>query len=152
MSKRRPARRASELPRIGRRPPQYRFVLNPYVDARFTTCPDCNRKMGQRKLPLVIHVEPMNPVALNKTCRYCKHCDLLIAHRDEIEALLSQLFPDRPGPWRPNDYLVLGTMDRAAWRQSLDTSFTTRELVEYLHDFQQVLTIQVTGGWGRWDS
>jgi len=23
-----------------------------------------------RKLPLVIHVEPLNPVALNKSCRY----------------------------------------------------------------------------------
>ena len=25
----------------------------------------------ERKFPLVIHVEPQNPVAINKTCRYC---------------------------------------------------------------------------------
>ena len=39
-----------------------------------------------------IHVDPMNPVALNYTCRYCPDCDLLIAHQDQIEELLAVIF------------------------------------------------------------
>ena len=36
----------------------------------------------------MIHIDPDHLIALNKTCRYCTRCDLLIAHRDEIEAEL----------------------------------------------------------------
>ena len=63
--------------RLGKQPPRYRFFLNPYTDARFMKCPQCLAKTRQRKLPLVIHIEPLQLVALNKTCRYCPHCDLL---------------------------------------------------------------------------
>src|SRR6266700_5615395 len=82
------ARASQSGPRRGKQPPRYRFFLNPYTDVRFTTCPQCRGKTSQRKLPLVIHIDPMQLVALNKTCRYCPRCDLLIAHQDELEAWL----------------------------------------------------------------
>ncbi len=44
---------------LGKQPPQYRFFLNSYEDMRCTKCPQCDRKMHQRKLPLVIHSDPM---------------------------------------------------------------------------------------------
>jgi hypothetical protein len=47
---------------IGKQPPRYTFFLNPYLDARFTKCPGCDGKMGQKKLPLVIHVDDWGPV------------------------------------------------------------------------------------------
>ena len=50
--------------------------------------------MHQRKVPLFIHVDPMNPVVLGYTCRYCPDCDLLVAHQDEIEELLANLFAE----------------------------------------------------------
>jgi site-specific recombinase XerD len=74
------------VPRLGKQPPRYCFFLNPYRDVRFTTCPQGGGKTRQRKLPLVIHVDPVQLIALNKTCRYCPGCDLLIAHQDEVEA------------------------------------------------------------------
>ena len=40
---------------FGKNEKRYRFILNSYTDARFTHCPKCEGKMGQRKLPLVIH-------------------------------------------------------------------------------------------------
>jgi hypothetical protein len=147
MSRKRNSARDGDRPRLGERPPLYRFVLNPYVDARFTTCPGCEHKMGQRKVPLLIHVMPRNPVVLNYTCRYCRSCDLLIAHQDEIQALLSQIFSDRPSPITPKDYLVLGTLDRANFRQSLKVPLEMQELPSRLHDFKDVLTLKVTGGW-----
>ena len=139
------------MTRIGKQPPRYKFILNPYIDARFTHCPKCNRKNGQRKLPLVIHTEPANPVALNKTCRYCSHCDLLIAHRDEIEALLTALSGGKKTTWKEDDFLIIGTLDRADWKRGLKTPLSIPEMVEKLHDFKKVLTIEVTGGWMRAD-
>ncbi len=81
-----------KMRQFGQLPPQYNFFLNPYENERFTRCPQCGAKMGQRKLPLVIHVDPMYPVSLNYTCKYCPTCDLLIAHQDEIEQLLAAMF------------------------------------------------------------
>jgi hypothetical protein len=86
------------MKRLGKQKPRFSFFLNPYGDVRFTRCPKCTGKTKQRKLPLLIHVDPMQLIALNKTCRYCPSCDLLIAHKDQIEdflmAFLSQKEPD----------------------------------------------------------
>ena len=67
------------MTQLGKLPTRYRFFLNPYQDVRFTRCPQCTHLTRQHKLPLFIHVDPMHPVLLNKTCRYCPTCDLLIA-------------------------------------------------------------------------
>ena len=48
----------------------------------------------------MIHVDQGATLALNKTCKLCPSCDLLIAHQDEIEAHLAAYFgqhaPDVP--------------------------------------------------------
>ena len=88
-------------------------------------------------------------MALNKTCRYCPYCDLLITHQDEIETLLAPLFAGRK-PQVIKDYLIIGTLERAAWRQGCKTAQTMDEMLENMHDFKDVLKIEVTGGWGRW--
>ena len=101
-------------PRLGKQPPRYRF-LNPHTDVHFTTCPQCRGKTRQRKLPLVIHIDPTQLVALNKTCWYCPYCDLLIAHQDELEAWLAAFFTEHQPEIVGNDYLVIGTEDRVDW-------------------------------------
>ncbi len=53
-------------PRLGKPPPRYRFFLNPYTEVGFTTCPQCRGKTSRRKLPLVIHIDPLQLVSLNK--------------------------------------------------------------------------------------
>ena len=136
--------------RIGKQPPRYRFFLNPYPDVRFTSCPQCGRKTRQRKLPLVIHVDPLTPLALNKTCRYCPSCDLLIAHQDDLEAVLAAMFTAHKPEAVGNEYLVLGTMDRAEWQRGRTTPLTIREMVEVLHDFTEEVRCEPAGwGWGR---
>lgn len=135
------------MQRIGKQPPRYNFALNPYVDERFTTCPKCNRKNGQRKVPLLIHVDPFEPVVLNYTCRYCARCDLLIAHQDEIEAHLTRLFLQHKPEVIGNEYLVIGTLDRADWKRGLQAALPVSEIEEVLHDFKNVWSVEVTGGW-----
>lgn len=65
----------------------------------------------------MIHVDPFNPVAVNNTCRYCRACNFLIAHKDEIEEQLVLLFTRIAPMLMGNDYLVIGTQDRADRRQ-----------------------------------
>jgi hypothetical protein len=77
---------------LGKLPPRHNFFPNPYSDACFSRCPQCEGKTGQKKVPLLIHVDPHYPINLNYTCGYCAKCDLLIAHQDEIEGYLYQMF------------------------------------------------------------
>ena len=138
-------------PRLGKQPPRYRFFLNPYTDVRFTTCPQCRAKTSQRKLPLVIHIEPMQLVALNKTCRYCPQCDWLIAHQDELEAWLAAFFTDHQPEIIGNDYLVIGTEDRADWLRGVRTPILPKEALGHLHDFREVVRFTPPPGWVRND-
>lgn len=135
------------MKRLGKQKPRFKFFLNPYADMRFTRCPKCEDKTKLRKLPLMIHVEPDNFVALNKTCRYCPYCDLLIAHQDEIEAYLAAYFAEHQTDAIGKDYLVVGTFDRPDWQKGVNASVPVEEMLEYLHDFKQVLHFEVTGGW-----
>ncbi|MFQ5812644.1 MAG: hypothetical protein ACE5I2_05570 [Anaerolineae bacterium] len=135
-------------PRLGKLPPQYSFILNPYSEYRFTRCPSCEQKMRQRKLPLFIHVDPMNPVVLNYTCRYCPDCDLLIAHQDQIEELLAGIFAEHDPSVIGNEYLVMGTVERQAWREGVRQLKDIEEMLEGFHVFKEVRTVRVQpGGW-----
>jgi hypothetical protein len=143
-------RKKPPVTQLGKQLPRYRFFLNPYQDMRWTTCPQCETKMHQRKLPLVIHIDPMVVLALNKTCRYCPSCDLLIAHQDDLEHLLAAIFSEQKPEIMGNDYLVLGTMDRDVWKSGTPLmQQTTRDILNVLHDFKEVVTFKLTGGWIR---
>jgi hypothetical protein len=134
--------------RLGKLPPLYRFILNPYTDVRFSRCPICEQKMRQRKVPLFIHVDPFHPMVLGYTCRYCPDCDLLIAHQDQIEALLANRFAEHAPEVIGNDYLVIGTVERKAWREGMKQPKDTDDMLAHLHDFKEVLTVEYQpAGW-----
>ncbi len=131
--------------RLGKQPPRYRFLLNPFRNRRFAICPNCDGRTLLRKVPLVIHVDPINPVAINKSCRYCPACDLLIAHQDEVEQQLAALFPRRGPDLVGNDYLVIGTLDRDVWKGGVVEPLAIEQMVEQLHDFVEVLELRRAG-------
>ena len=132
---------------FGELPALYRFFLNPYSDARFSRCPQCEGKTTQKKLPLMIHVDPHYPVNLNYTCRYCPKCDILIAHKDEIEGHLHCLFSERAPEVIGNDYLVMGTTERAYWKEGFTKSHLPPDTLANLHGFKEYLDFERTGGW-----
>jgi hypothetical protein len=131
--------------RLGKQPPRYRFLLNPFRDRRFAICPNCEGRTLLRKVPLVIHVDPINPVAINKSCRYCPACDLLIAHQDEVEHELAALFSQRAPELVGNGYLVIGTLDRDVWKRGVEEPLAIQEMVERLHDFVEMLELRRAG-------
>jgi hypothetical protein len=136
-------------PKFGKLPPLYRFSLNPYPGHRFSRCPFCERKTGQRKLPLFIHVNPNYPIALNYTCRYCKQCDLLIAHKIEIERLLTTHFKQLNHEVIGNEYLIIGTVEKKAWQENSKHPKEPKEMLSQIHDFKTVYSeIRMTRpGW-----
>ena len=142
-------RKKKTVTQFGKQSPQYRFFLNPYEDMRFTKCPQCDNKMHQRKLPLLIHIDPTYLLSLNKTCRYCPHCDLLIAHQNDVEHFLASYFMQQKPEVVGNDYLVVGTLDKTTWIRGTQQQMSMHETLDALHDFKEVVTFKVTGGWMR---
>ena len=136
------------MTQLGKLPPLYRFILNPYDDVRFSTCPECSQRTLLRKVPLVIHVDPHHPMLLNKHCRYCPDCDLMIAHQDELEHWLTISFEKHAPGIIGNDYLILGTVDKATWRKQKKEPIPMEKLPEYLHDFKEYLKLSYSpAGW-----
>jgi hypothetical protein len=98
----------------------------------------CEGKTGQRKVPLFIHVDPHFPIALNYTCRYCAACDLLIGHKHELEHLLTGLFTQANPEIIGNNYLIMGVVDKKAWREGLTQPKPAAEMMDsHLSMFKQ---------------
>lgn len=135
--------------RLGKLPPRYSFMLNPYETERLSKCPKCNQMTKQRKFALFIHLKDFGAVLLGKTCRFCPFCELIMAHQHELEHELAKNFavlkPDVLG----NDYFVLGTVDMSVWRQGMkgnDNGFDT--VLEHTADFKKYYDLIVEpGGW-----
>ena len=142
------SRKSSKQFSRGKLHKKHRFFLNPYEDCAFTKCPKCETKTKIRKFPLVIHVEPQQLFLLNKQCRYCAICDLIIAKQQELESLmaagLSQTIPQIIG----NDYLVIGIVERKDWQAGNGGSLSAREIVERMSVFKDQWNFEVIPpGW-----
>lgn len=114
------------------------FFLNPYEDCAFTRCPKCGNKTKVRKFPLVIHIDPHQMLLLNKECKYCPSCDLIIVKKSQLEQLLatklSRIFPKIVG----NNYLVMGTVERKDWRESIKRQMEPTEILKLMYVFKDV--------------
>lgn len=127
---------------VGKQSPRYDFSLNPYQDMRFTTCPRCMIKTRARKFSLVIHVNPTYTIILDKICRFCDVCGLLIVHQDQLEKQLVTQFMTINPQAIGNDYQVAGTLERAEWNQGKQDPLSFEQVREYLHDFKEVVAFQ----------
>jgi hypothetical protein len=141
--------RAMAKAKIGKLPPRYSFILNPYADERLSKCPKCHRPTHLRKFAFLIHIEEWGLMTLGKTCRYCAPCELIIVHQDELEAQLAHSFHTITADVVGNKYLVLGTVDKKIWQSGLQGGGPQlNEVLKHTADFKRVLDLQVEpGGW-----
>jgi hypothetical protein len=133
---------------INTREERHSFFLNPYPDVAFTRCPGCEAKTRVRKFCLLVHVEPRHLLCLNKTCRYCTGCDLIITRKEELEQLLYAIWIQRAPEIVGNDYLVFGTMDRRDWQRGQREELDPREAISLAYPFKEMLHFEpASAGW-----
>ncbi len=101
-----------------------------------------------RKFPLLIHVDGYGLLNLGKTCRYCPKCEFIIAHQDDLESVMAEIFsasyPDVVG----NEYLVIGVVEQKVWKRGLVEPFRIEEIIENTSDFKEHLVLRCDpGGW-----
>ncbi|HEY7060012.1 MAG TPA: hypothetical protein VII06_00925 [Chloroflexota bacterium] len=126
-----------------------RLFLNAYEDRAFTRCPRCGRAPTKvRKVYLVIFVEPALNLVLNKVCRFCERCSLLIVKRAELEGLMAYAAEQHDPSVIGNDYVVVGTLDRADGRQVKAGKLDGTALLDRVNVFREELQFE-PAGW-RW--
>jgi len=133
-------------PIFGKNKPKYSFILNPYVDYRATKCPACQRQTYPRKFALLIIVKDTYPLALGFTCKYCPRCNLIIAHKNDLETELCIAFTSLDPEVIGNDYFVTGTIDRKLWKNNLGKPAKFHEISEVFSEFKAHLNLD-PGGW-----
>ena len=119
------------------------FFLNPYEDQAFTRCPKCDNKTKIRKFPLVIHIEPSQLFFLNKQCKFCPACDLIIGDKSDIEHLMAKTFSQKKPEIIGNEYMVLGTLDKKDWREVNKGKIEPDEVRKRIYIFKDVLNFKV---------
>ena len=127
---------------------RHRFFLNLYSDCAFTKCPKCDTKTKLRKFPLVIHIEPKQLFLLNKQCKYCPSCDLIIAKKQEIEPLMAATFVQTNPQIVGNNYVVMGTVDKKDWKEGDKNLLSPSEMIGRIYVFKDVWNFEVIpAGW-----
>jgi hypothetical protein len=121
---------------------RHHFFLNPYEDAAFTKCPKCDDKTKIRKFPLVIHIDPQQLLLLNKKCRYCVKCDLIIAKKNELESLMTACFEESKPEIIGNNYFVMGVAERKDWLEGKKGKMQQSETIERILVFKDVLDFE----------
>lgn len=133
---------------IGKLPPRFTFILNPYDNARLSRCPLCQRPTHMRKFALLIHIEKWGLLALGKTCRYCTPCELIMAHSDELENEMVRIFDTVAPEVIGHPYVVFGTVEKQRWKESLGRGGDElAQALEHVADFKKVLGLKMEGGW-----
>ena len=115
---------------------------------QWSKCPKCSRLTYTRKFPLLIHVDGYGLLNLGKTCRYCSKCEFIIAHQDELESVMAEIFSALCPEVVGNEYLVIGVVVQKVWKRSLVEQSGIEELIENASDFKQHLVLSCDpAGW-----
>lgn len=127
------------------------FFLSDYKGFAYTKCPKCKSKTLIRKFPLVIHIEPRQIFVLNKKCKYCTRCDLIIVLKPEVKTLMTISFEDKIPDIVGNNYLVMGTLEKSDWRARKNMQDDV-EIIERMYAFREVWDFElIRPGWYRED-
>jgi len=122
---------------------KYNFFLNTYTDCAFSKCPKCENSTKMKKLPLTIAIKKEMILNLNKTCRFCPFCDLLIARKKEIEDILLEKFGEK---FSEEDYFIMGTIEKSNFVEGVTTS--NKHFFANVFIFKNVWNFELTRpGW-----
>ena len=119
---------------------KYYFFLNPYNNRVFNKCPKCENPTNKKKLPISIELEEKKMfLNINKTCRFCAKCELLIVKKQEIEDMLSLAFHKKISE---KDYCIIGTIDEANYSEGAK-DLKNSKFFEHLHLFKEKWNFEI---------
>jgi hypothetical protein len=130
---------------------QYYFFLNPYKNCAFSRCPKCDHDTRIRKFPLVVYVEPNQILLINKKCRYCIKCDLIITKKEELESMMVMSIENQRPDVIGNDYVTVGVLSKENWLKGNKGEFDSTELLERVEVFKDVLNFELLPAWVKAD-
>lgn len=132
---------------------KYNFYLNPHDQYKWTKCPKCENKTKLRKYCLMVHYEEKivnfhQLISLNKSCKYCPYCELIIGQKSEIEHILNQIVHGFGLQFNPDNYFVFGTMDRKDWKKSQKELLNQRKALDLVFQFKDIWDFEIRpAGW-----
>lgn len=132
---------------------KYYFYLNPHDEYKWTKCPKCDNKTKVRKYCLMIHYEEKTVnfnqlISLNKSCKFCPYCELIIGQKSEIETYLNQIIPNFGFRFSSDNYFVFGTMDRKDWKKSQKESLNQGKALDVVLRFKDIWDFEIRpAGW-----
>lgn len=134
---------------------RYNFYLNPHDFYKWTKCPKCDNKTKVKKICLVIHYQEKSInyhqlLSLNKSCKYCSSCDLLIGQKPDLDPLLAQqISQTKPSlKFNADNSFVMGTMDRKDWVRGQKETLLPQQVLELMYHFKDVWDFEIQpAGW-----
>ena len=139
----------NEKKKIGKLKARYSFALNKYNDIRFSKCPRCNHNTYNRKFIFFIHLDDWGPLLLGKTCKYCSKCELIVAHKNELEEQLILFCTRYCEENIGKEYLVMGTIDKKKGKEGFSgKKLDFDDVLNHMSDFIDYIKIKYDyGGW-----
>ena len=124
---------------------KYYFFLNPYDDCGFYRCPKCEGLTRVRKFLLVINIKNSKYIFnLNKQCKFCSYCELIISKKSDVDDFLTQM--NLTYSFNKNDYCIIGTLSKdylkkCKGKNLLDNN--TKEIFKkYFRIFKKILNFE----------
>jgi len=93
------------------------------------------------KFPLLIHIDGFGLLTLGKTCRYCPKCEFIIAHRDDLEHIMTEIFAESNPGVVGNEYLVIGTVETKVWKGGMVEPLRIEKILEHTADVKEYLVL-----------
>ncbi|MHC1742167.1 MAG: hypothetical protein AB9873_03930 [Syntrophobacteraceae bacterium] len=123
---------------------RHRFFLNPYKNKAYAKCPVCDARTRIREIVLVIRLEPGQLLLMNLPCRFCRECDLIIANKHTLGAVMAGQFRQEAPELIGVDYTVTGTIDNEDWIAGSSGALGPRDIKERMYAFRDVWNFDVS--------
>lgn len=86
--------------------------------------------------------------SLNKSCKFCSNCQLLIVQQSEVETDLEQLTTKLGLSFNPKAYFIFGTIERKYWKQGQQQQLSPQDILALSAPFKDIWDFHIRpAGW-----
>jgi len=87
-------------------------------------------------------------ISLNKSCKFCPYCELVITQKSELEMYINQIITNIDLKFSSNNYFVFGIMDRNDWKKSQKEPLNQGKALDLIAPFKDTWDFEIQpAGW-----